>query len=160
MINQHVSISRDKPNVAMVIEVPDTEGGFSPKDALCDLLRRGNVNIIVNFFNEGEFKAKGYFSKIYNGDTKLLKEAGALSIVDYIMLGKLKYSCKKGSPLDPDLTTCNITFSYRIIGKDYSVIKSNSIKVVGPGFSEDASLQRGLEIISENYADEILKPVL
>jgi len=40
------------------------------------------------------------------------------------------------------------------------IIKSDSISVIGPGFSEDAALKRGLEMLTEKYSDRIFKTVL
>jgi hypothetical protein len=159
LINKGIAHQSGKPNVAMVIESKRSEGGASPEQALYDLLKVENVNIITNLFRE-PFKAKGYFRDIYDGNTGLLREAGAFQSVDYIVLGRLDYSFRKGAAVESDLVSCNLSLSYRIINKDGEVVKSDSIRAVGPGLSEDAALERGLEILSDQYSIRISKSVL
>jgi hypothetical protein len=160
LINKGVASYPDKPNVAMIIESKKTESGNSPDNTFYSLLRSEKINIILNLFKEESFKAKGYFREIYERDTGLLKQADALSKVDYLILGKLNYSFQKGGGIDRDLVSCNINLSYKIINKNAEVIKSDSIRVIGPGFSEDAAIERGLEMLSEQYSERILKSVL
>lgn len=160
LINKGVNIQIGKPNVAMVIESRKTESGVSPENTLYNLLKSDKVNIILNLFKEEPFKSKGFFREIYDGNTELLREADALSKIDHLILGRLNYSFQKGAGMDRDLVSCNINFSYKIINKNAGVIKSDNISVVGPGFSEDAALERGLEILSEKYSERILTPVL
>ena len=160
LINKEITTQIGKPNVAVVIESRKTEGGFSPENSLYNLLKAEGVNTIFNLFKEESFKAKGFFREIYDGNTELLKQADALSNIDYLILGKLNYSFSKGAGIDKDLVSCNIIFSYKIINKNTEVVKSDSISVIGPGFSEDTAIQRGLEILSEKYSDRILKTAL
>jgi len=160
IINHGINIHSGKPNVAMVIGSKRTETGASPENSLYNLLRTDKVNIILNLFKEESFKSKGYFREIYDGNTELLKQADALSKIDYLILGKLNYSFQKGAGIDRDLISCNINFPYKIINKNAEVVKSDSISVIGPGFTEDAAIERGLEILSEKYIDRILKSVL
>lgn len=160
IINHGINTLSGKPNVAMVIESKRTESGVLPENSLYNLLKTDKVNIILNLFKEESFKSKGFFREIYDGNTGLLKQADALSKIDYVVLGKLNYSSQKGAGIDRDLVSCTINFSYKIINKNAEVVKSDSIGVIGPGFSEDAAIERGLEILSEKYSDRILKPVL
>jgi len=160
LINKGINIQSGKPNVAIVIESRKTESGVSPESTLYDLLKTDKVNMILNLFKEELFKSKGFFREIYDGNTELLKEADAMSKIDYLILGKLNYSLQKGSGIDRDLISCNINFSYKIINKNAEVIKSDNISVIGPGFSEDAALERGLEMLSEKYSNRIFKTIL
>jgi hypothetical protein len=160
LVNRKVTTYPNKPNVAIVIESRKTESGVSPESTLYDLLRTDKVNMILNLFKEELFKSKDFFREIYDGNTELLKEADAMSKIDYLILGKLNYSLQKGSGIDRDLISCNINFSYKIINKNAEVIRSDNISVIGPGFSEDAALQRGLEMLSEKYSNRIFKTIL
>ncbi|MEM3112745.1 MAG: hypothetical protein QXY90_06870 [Candidatus Anstonellales archaeon] len=155
LINRGVTSQMDKSNVAMVIEARKTESGFSPENTLYGLLIKEGVNIITNLFKEESFKAKGFFREIYDGDTELLKQADALSKIDYLILGKLNYSFQKGG-IERGLVSCNINFSYKVINRNAEVVKVDNINVIGPGFSEDTALQRGLEILAEKYRERIL----
>jgi hypothetical protein len=159
LINQSIVICPDKRNVAIVIESPRTEGGLSPENTLTNFLKKDRVNIVDHYFKEA-FKTKGYFREIHGGNTEILRQSDALSKIDYIMIGKIDYTFRKGSQIDRDLVSCNISFNYRVINKKGDTIKSDSLNVVGPGFSEDAALERGLEILAERYSDRIMKPFL
>jgi hypothetical protein len=156
LINQNVVTYSDKSNIAVVIESLHTEGGLSPENALLGLLKKDKVNIIEHYFREA-FKTKGYFNEIYGGNTELLTQTNALSKLDCMIVGKIDYTFKKGSQVDKDLVSCNINFTFKVINNKGDIVKSDSIKVVGPGFSEDAALERGLEILVERYSDRILK---
>jgi hypothetical protein len=140
----------------VVIESLHTEGGLSPENSLLGLLKKDKVNIIEHYFREA-FKTKGYFNEIYGGNTELLTQTNALSKLDCMIVGKIDYTFKKGSQVDKDLVSCNINFTFKVINNKGDIVKSDSIKVVGPGFSEDAALERGLEILVERYSDRILK---
>lgn len=160
LINRVSNIHPGKPNIAMVIESKRTESGVSPENSLYNLLKTERANIIVNLFKEESFKAKGFFREIYDGNTELLRQTDALSKIDSLILGRLNYSFSKGTGIDRDMVSCNINFSYKVINKKGDIIKSDSISVVGPGFSEDAALERGLEILSEKNSERIFKSVI
>ncbi len=160
LINQVTNIHPGKQNIAIVIESRKTESGFSPENSLYNLLKTERVNLIINLFKEEPFKAKGFFREIYDGNTELLKQVDALSRIDNLILGRLNYSLQKGAGIDRDLVSCSINFSYKIINKKTEVVKSDSINVIGPGFSEDAALERGLEMLTEKYSGRIFKTVL
>lgn len=145
----------------MVIESRKTEWGISPETTLYNLLlNTEKVNIILNLFKEKLFKSKGFFEEIYKGDTQLLQQAAALARIDYLILGRLNYSFQRQAEIDKDLISCNINFSYKVINKEAEVIKADTVSVIGPGFSQEAALERGLEILSERYSQRIFKPIL
>lgn len=159
IINRVNNIDPRKPSIAVVISSKRTESGISPENSLYNLLKTEKINIIVNLFKEELFKAKGFFREIYDGDTRLLRQTDVLSKIDNLILGRLNYSFQKGAGIDRDLVSCSINFSYKVINKKGEIIRSDSISVIGPGFSEDAALERGLEMLAEKYSDRILKPV-
>ncbi len=161
LINRGITTHPSKPNVAIIIESRRTEGGLSPENTLYNFLKKQQrANVISNLFMEEPFKAKGFFREIYEGNTEILKQADALSRINYLIIGRLDYSFQKRAEIEKDLVSCDINFSYKIINKKSEVVKSESIRVVGPGFSNDSALERGLEILSEQYSDRILKQLL
>lgn len=159
LLNRDITTYPNKSNVAFVIDAAKTKSGFLPENTLYNQLRSEKIHIIINLFKEEQFKSTGFFKEIYNGNTEILKQVDAFSKIDYILLGKLNYSFKKGA-VDSDLVSCDINFSFKIINKNAEIIRSDNISVVGPGFAEDAALERGLEILAEKYSDRILKSVL
>lgn len=160
LVNRNITVREGKSNIALVIESKRTESGFTPENALYNLLMTEKINLILNLFKEETFKAKGFFRDIYDGDIDILKQANALVNIDYLILGKLNYSFQRNERVDRDLISCNINFSYKTISKNSEIIKSDSINVVGPGFTKDSALRRGLEILSDQYSTKILTPIL
>jgi len=155
LISTGVTTYPGKPNIALVIESQKTESGVFPENALYNLLRSQKMNIILNFFKEEAFKSKGFFKEIYDGNTELLTQANALSKIDYLILGRLNYSFAKRG--EENLISCDINFSYKVVGKKGDIVKSDIISIIGPGFSNDAALERGLEILAEKYTDRIFR---
>jgi hypothetical protein len=156
LINDHVNVQRGKSNVALVIEAKNT-GGVSPESLLHNRLKAENANIIDNLFKKALFKSRGFFEEIYDGNTELLRQTDVLSKLDKLILGKLNYSYQRGAAVDKDLVSCDIRFSYKVFNSNGDAVRSDSINTVGPGFSEDAALERGLEILIEKYSDRILQ---
>lgn len=160
LVNHGLTTHPGKSNVAMIIESPKSEGGSTPETALYRLLKTDKVHVVVNLFKEELFKSKGFFKEIYDGNTDLLIQTDALSKIDFMILGRLSYSFRKGSEIDRDLVSCDINLSYKVINKKGEIINSDNIHTLGPGFSEEAALSRGLGIIAERYSDRILKSFL
>jgi len=160
LINKTVTTYPDKQNVAMVIESSKTNNGISPENLLYNLLKTEKVNVIINFFEEKAFKSKGFFREIYDGNTELLRKADVFSQIDYVILGRIDYSFRKTGLIDKDLVSCDIDFSYKTINKNGEVVESDSISVIGPGFSEDMALERGLEMLCEKYFNRIMRSIL
>ena len=159
LINLGLNVSPGKKNVALVIESGKTAGGVSPENTLYGHLGTEKINVVNNLFKEELFKQKGYFREIYGGNTDLLRQSGALSKLDALILGKLTYSVERRGEVDRDLMSCRMNFSYKVIGKNGDVIRADSINVTGPGFSEDTAIERGLEILAEKYADRIFQSI-
>lgn len=157
LINYSVNVQSGKSNVALVVEAKNTEGGVSPESLLSNRLKAENANIIDNLFKKSPFKARGYFEEIYDGNTELLRQTDVLSKLDNLILGKLNYSCQRGVAVNKELVSCDIRFSYKVFDKNGDAVRSDSINAVGPGVSEDAALDRGLEILIGKYSDRILK---
>lgn len=160
LVNKDIYINPTKPNIAIVVASEKSGKDYSAVDKLYSLLRNERVNVITNLFKVAPFKSKGFFREVFDGDTDLLKQSDTTRKVNYLLLGNLSYSFKKGAQLDSELVSCNITFNYKVINTQNNVVKSDSIRVIGPGFSEEAALERGLEIIKEQYSDRILISLL
>lgn len=155
LINRGLTTHPGKTNVAMIIESPRTESGTIPEAVLYKSLKTDKVHVVINLFKEELFKSKGFFGEIYGGNTDLLSQTDALSKIDYLILGRLNYSFRKGSEIDKGLVSCNINFNYKVINRNCNVVRSDNISVVGPGFTNDAAMERGLEILSEKYSERV-----
>ena len=117
------------------------------------------VNVTLNLFREEAFKSGGFFRGIYNGETDLLEQSEALSDVDGLVLGVLTYSFRNDVPVGQNLVSCDLALNYKVFDKKGSVIHASSVDVIGAGFSENAALRRGLEMLAELHAAEILAPI-
>jgi hypothetical protein len=160
LINPGAATQSGKSNVALVLASPKTGGGTSPDTTFYGLAKSDKVNLVSHYFKEGPFISRGYFDEIYNGNTDLLKKANVFSKVDFLLMGRFNYSFKKTSQYGQELVSCDFKFSYKIINKEGSIIRSEMRSVVGPGFSEDEALQRAAEIFAEKHLENILKPAI
>ncbi|MBI4651302.1 hypothetical protein HY745_08480 [Candidatus Desantisbacteria bacterium] len=156
LLNETLVIHSDKKNIAMIIDSKKTEAGFSPENALYNLLRTDKINIVLNLFKENLFISKGFFKEIYEGDTEFLKESNALLKIDSLIIGMLTYSFRKSVVADTNLISCDVVFTFKVIDKNGDIAKSNSIRVTGAGFSEDGALNQGIKMLAEKYPDKIL----
>jgi len=136
-----VKIDSSRKNIALVIDSTPPRSGFSPQLKLYGLCRNGSVNIIGNLFHEERFIRSDFFNEIYEGDTKLLKESGALHGIDFLLIGKLAYSFRKSGILDSDLISCDMNLTYRIISREGRLIRSDHLRETGAGFTEDRRLR-------------------
>lgn len=150
-----VSLIQGKRNVAIFIDTPYTASGFAPDQALYGQLNQDRVNLITNLFRR-DVIAQGFFSDLYDGDKDLLQIAAA-SKVDYIILGRMQYAFKKAGQVDNELVSCEITLNCKVINQAGDVTGSNSFRVLGPGFSESAAIERGIELLTPQFSDRILK---
>lgn len=154
-ISPHPSLT----NIALVIDSKKIKSSFSPQAKLYNLFRTDKVNIIENLFQKKPFINKGFFREIYEGNIEILKQSEALRGIDYLLLGKINFSFKKQGLVDSDLISCDINFSYKIIGQNGNVVNSDNIRITGSGFSEDGAFERGLEMLAEQYSDKIFKKI-
>jgi len=159
IINPGIILHSDKPNIAIVVEVPRTAIDISAESSLYNHLKSEKVHIVLNFFKEEEFKSKGYFTELFNGNTELLVRSGALEKVGTLILGKMNFSFRRDSQVERNLVSCDINFSYKSFNKDGGIVRNETLNVVGPGFSESTALKRGIELLAERYSDKILQSV-
>jgi len=152
-----VNLAQGKRNIAILIDTPNTNSGFAPDQALYGHLNRDKVNLITNLFRR-DVIARGYFSDLYDGNKDMLQVAAA-SKVDYIILGRMQYSFKKAGQVDNDLVSCEITLNCKVVNQAGDVTGGNSFRVLGPGFSESAAIERGIELLSAQFSDRILKSI-
>lgn len=153
-------IRRSQPGrnlVAVQIDARTTVNGYSPESKLISLLKNGPLRAI-QLFNQKTFKEQGFFDDIYNGNAAALIASQAMKQVNHVMLGKLIYDYQKGAVMDDNLISCRATLTYRVIYKDGNNSHINSVNVTGAGFSEDAALERAIEMLAEHYSNQILNP--
>lgn len=154
-----VGLAAGKRNIAIMIAASGSASGFAPEQALYGHLKPDRGHLITDLFRQ-DLITRGYFNDLYQGDKELLKLATNASRVDYLILGRLNYSFRRGTHVDNDLVSCEITLSFKAINQAGDVVRGDSFRVVGPGFSENAALERGIELLSDQFYERILKPIL
>lgn len=154
-----IRLAANKRNIAILIETAGATSGIAPDQALYGHLNLDEANLITDLFRH-DVITRGYFNDLYQHDKELLRLATSTSSIDALVLGRLNYSFRKGAQIDNDLVSCDITLSYEVINHDGDVTSSGSFRVVGPGFSNDAALERGVELLAEQFTQRILKPIL
>jgi hypothetical protein len=157
-VNPSAFVSSAQKNVALVIQAPKTKVSFFPDRSLANMLRSKEVNLIKDCFTES-FKTKGFFREIFDGNSTLLNQSNVLSKVNYVILGNLDYSFRNDSQIDKDLISSDINFSYKVLNNKGEIVDSDFVSVIGPGFTNDSALKRGLEIIAENHSKQIMNSI-
>ncbi|OGV06816.1 MAG: hypothetical protein A2440_13185 [Stygiobacter sp. RIFOXYC2_FULL_38_25] len=154
-INREIVSTNNMSKIAVVIESSNNNYSTIENDFLSKL----ESNIILNNYFKNTFKSKGYFDKIFLGETTLLSKSKVFSNVNYVALGRINYSFRTNTTLDKDLISCDINLSYKIFNRHGVIVDSNVINAVGPGFSEDLSLKQAIKIIAEKYS-KILNKII
>ena len=154
-----IRLAANKRNIAILIDTAGSTSAIAPDQALYGHLKLDQINLITDLFRH-DVIARGYFNNIYQGDKELCKLATSASRIDALILGRLTYSFRKGAPSDNDLVSCDITLSCKVINHDGDVTGSDSFRIVGPGFSNEAALERAIELLAEQFTQRILKPLL
>ena len=154
-----IHLAANKRNIAIFIDAGDATASIAPDQALYGHLTLDQAHLITDLFGH-EVIARGYFNDLYHDDKELLTLATRTARVDALILGRLQYSFRKGAPIDTDLVSCDVILSCKVVNRDGDLTGSDSFRVVGPGFSNDAALERGIEILAQQFTQRILKPLL
>lgn len=154
-INREIVSTNNMSKIAVVIESSNNNYSTIENDFLSKL----ESNIILNNYFKNTFKSKGYFDKIFLGETTLLSKSKVFSNVNYVALGRINYSFRTNTTLDKDLISCDINLSYKIFNRHGVIVDSNVINAVGPGFSEELSLKQAIKIIADKYS-KILNKII
>jgi len=76
--------------------------------------------------------------------------------IDYLLALSSDYNCRRASVGGKALISCDQNIAFTLIDSDHNVQTSDLLFVVGPGGTMDQALRRGLEILIEEHADELL----
>ena len=74
------------------------------------------------------------------------------------MTTSLNFSFKKEDVIE-GIISCNISFSFKVFGKKGILIDSGTVSIIGPGYSEETALKRGLEMIVEKDYNRIFRNI-
>jgi len=159
LINTNLSISSTHPNVAFVIVAASPGSPSQAVDALRGFLADTKAHLIFNLANADALKDGGFFDDMYAGDGRFLSQAARLSRVDYFLLGKAAVSFRRQPDLDPDLVTCDLTLTCRLLDHSGTVVQSGSFSAPGPGFTQAKALEAAAENVARQLKEQILDSI-
>jgi len=113
------------------------------------------VRVIPAMFTDG-FVKEGYFASAFAGDPTPLKESEALTRARRIALGQTETACAPNNSVQ-GLTNCRVALSLKMFGEDGKVIDTEHFTEIGPDFSEQAAVVRGVELLVERSGSRILQ---
>lgn len=103
-----------------------------------------------------EFGTNGYFDRAFNGESSFLQETGLFDIANFLLLFRLKAESSDNDTVR-GMFSCRTELTYRILNQHGEQVDSGSIHAVGPGFSAQAALLRGIEIGIEKNASKLIR---
>ena len=160
LINTSV-ISHGSHNIALAVLTESANSSLTqiPEDTLPDLLQlhSGKHKITSHYFTD-VFKRKGYFAKVFNGRTSLLNEIGVFSSFDHVLLGRMNVTFKSNGVVD-GMVSCSINLTFKVFNKTGAMVDTGTVSIIGPGYSEEEALKRGLEMMIEKDANRILRSI-
>jgi hypothetical protein len=159
LINTTLSISSTQPNVALLIVVAGPDNPSQAVDVLQGFLANTKAHLIFNLADTTALKAGGFFDDMYAGNGQFLSQAARLSRVDYILLGKAAISLRRQPDLDPDLVTCGLTLTCKLVDRTGTVVQSGSFNAAGPGFTQAKALEGAAENVARQLKERILDSI-
>lgn len=155
LVNPGAGLPPGGRSIAVAIDVSGTSA--DAEDALVAKIASPLLTLRTGYFTRA-FRTGGYLRRALAGDVAFLKDSGALTSTDYILVGHLGASFSKGSQVDPDLVSCRLQFTYRLIDRSGRTVASDSVTITGAGFSDEDARSRALEMLAEQYRAKILGP--
>ena len=159
LINTNLSISSTQSNVGLLVAASGPGSPSSVVDALQGFITDPKIHFIFNLADTDALRSAGFFDDMYSGNGQFLSQAVRLSRLDYILLAKATYSCSRQPDLSPDLLTCELNFTCRLVDRTGSTVQSGSFTAPGPGFSESQALKRAAENVAKQLNEKILRSI-
>lgn len=114
---------------------------------------RFRQNVETNFFRPSFFDGE-YFNSAFSGDVSFLKEAGAFSCVNSIVMGEVSSSC--GFIIN-GMMSCDVRLSYRILGESGARIATGTLASTGAGFDAQQATDAGAQVLAETRGEEFIR---
>lgn len=144
--------------VAVVFKSEDREHA-SVERMLYGSLKGQDQRIVTDLFQMPAFEAKGFFDEIDAGNTSVLVQTRAFSMIGYLLIGRVSDQCKKSSTIDPNLVTCTMIVVAKLFDHEGRLIDSNRVAAIAPGFSVGAALKDASQRAALALSKEFLKSV-
>jgi hypothetical protein len=112
------------------------------------------AHVISPMFADG-FVTEGYFGKALTGDPTPLIESEALTRAHRVALGQTETACTSNSPIQ-GVTSCRVSIQLKVFGENGVIVDAKHLAEIGPGFSEQDAVIRGVELLVERSGSGIL----
>lgn len=152
-INSAISKSIDKNNIAITV----VEGSGNISTSISSLI----ANIYTQKGNSGKtgllrssFIHKSDFQELIEGNSELIDKLKLWNYTDYVGIGKIEYSLRKGNLVDGTFV-CTASISMSIISANQkTTVKSIFFSENGNGVSETQAKQAAVEKLINTYYAE------
>jgi hypothetical protein len=148
-----------KVNVVFVLDAPSLNSGNAAEAQakLVSALQRVSDRLaIYDNVLRPEFAQNGFFEKAFNGDYSFLKDTGLFDTANFLLLFRLKAESSADDAFR-GVFSCRTELTYRVLNQHSEQVGSGSIHAIGPGFSAQAALLRGIEIGVEQNASKLIR---
>src|SRR5262249_34139016 len=102
---------------------------------------------------------RGYFTQMYQDEKELTRTATTGTGIDALILARLQYAFRQDTAIDKELVSCDLTITTKAFNHNGDTTGNDSFQVTGPGYTQAAALQRGIELLAEQFTTRILNPL-
>jgi len=152
-INTSITNSSGKTNIA--VTVVDESGNISSSlsSSIANIYNQagnsGNTGLI-----RSSFIHKSGFQELFEGNSEIIEKLKLSSHTDYIAIGKISYSFRRGTLVDGTLV-CTVSLTMNIIsGNQKSLVKSFTCSANGNGATEDQAKEYAIDKLLRKYISE------
>lgn len=152
-INTSIKNLNDKTNIAVTIVDENGDISSSISNSLANIYNQTG-NIGTTGLLRSSFVHKPGFQELMEGNSEIIEKLKLSSHTDYIALGKIRYSMRKGTLVDGTFVcTASLTMSI-ISATQKSIVKSFSCSENGNGVTETQAQEAATEKLINKYFNE------
>jgi hypothetical protein len=152
-INRSIINSSGKTDVA--VAVIDENGNLSSSisSSIADIYNQTGKNGITGLLRSS-FVHKSSFQELFEGNSEIIGKLKLSSHTDYIALGKIRYSMRKGTLVDGTII-CSASLTMSIVSATQkSIAKSFTFSENGNGVTETQAQETATEKLINKYFNE------
>lgn len=152
-INTSITNSSGKTNIAVTIVDENGNISSSISSSIANIYNQtgnsGNTGLI-----RSSFIHKSGFQELFEGNSEIIEKLKLSSHTDYIALGKIRYSMRKGALVDGTIIcTASLTMSI-VSANQKSIAKSFTFSENGNGATEDQAKEYAIDKLLSKYISE------
>ena len=152
-INTSIANSSGKTNIAVTIVDENGNISSSISSSIANIYNQtgnsGNTGLI-----RSSFIHKSGFQELFEGNSEIIEKLKLSSHTDYIALGKIRYSIRKGTLVDGTII-CTASITMSIVSTNLkSIAKSFTLSENGNGVTEEQAQEAATEKLKNKYYNE------